>query len=453
MPSIFRDSNLSLEEIISSIRRDLEASAPHYGDVRIRCVATRHDMAMQNALCMITPFQRNHNTSKLPAIKYKNLYLLEEWLPVRELDSYILQTVKYHGLKLNDEIIELGTSFNINGWDYLPGDNAYFSMPGRLYQGRGSFVQTNQEPIVEFNSPVYLDIHQAIQEWIPIRDFNNGSDSRLGSILVFMPEQRAYFSDFSLTEEKLKILIRPDSGLPRDLQLKGVWQSAGKKHVFDQNVSSNEALIDINPYADSIDIFLVGPNNTLYDYRRENRFQHATHSRILKPLRDETSISEVILKSIASGEGQSIEFKPYIDLGHEKAQELIETTIAFANTSGGKILIGISDHCRILGIEKEISHTAHKSSRSEDQVLQDYVGRLRQKIVGALNRSIEIAITVAIVEEHKVLVITVPEGAQKPYAHFQTHDIFVRKGANNVRPNPDTELPNILPNKFNPGIR
>ena len=453
MPSIFRDINLSLEETISSLRRDLEANVPHYENVRIRCVATRHDTAMQNALCMITPFQKNHGTPKRPAIKYKNLYLLEEWFPISELDSYILQTVKYHGLKLNDEIIELGTGFNINGWDYLPGDNAYFSMPGRLYQGRGNFVQTNQEPIVEFNSPVYLDSNQAIQEWIPIRDFNNGSDSRLGSILLFMPEQRAYFRDFSLTEDKLRIIIRPDSGLPSDLQLKGVWQSAGKKHAFDQNVTDNEVLIDINPYADSIDIFLVGPDNTLYDYRRESRFQHATHSRILKPLRDETSTSEVVLKSISSGEGQSLEFKPYIDLGHEKAQELIETTIAFANTSGGKILIGISDHCRILGIEKEILHTAHKTSRSEDQVLQDYIGRLRQKIAGALNRSIEIAITAAIVEDHKVLVIAVPEGAQKPYAHFQTNDIFVRKGANNVRPNPDTELPNILPNKLYPGIR
>lgn len=450
MSSIFRDSNLTLEEIVSNIRRNLEANAAYYGDVRIRCVATRNDTTMQNALCMITPFQKNHTVPKASAIKYKNLHLLEEWFTAETLDSFILQTIKYHGLKLNGEIIELGANFNFNGWEYLPGNNSYFSMPGYLYQGRGNFVQTNQEPIVEFNSPVYLDFNQAIQEWIPIRDFNNGNDSRLGSILLFMPEQRAYFEDFSLKGEKLRIIVRPDTGLPRELQIKGVWQNAGKNSAFNQDVSSNEVLIDINPYADSIDIFLVGPNNTLYDYRRENRFQHTAHPRILNPLRDDTTISEVVQKSISCGEGQSIEFKPYINVSNEKAQELIKTVIAFANTSGGRILIGISDYCTILGIEKEIALTAHKSSSATDQVLQDYIGGLRQKIAGALNRNIDIKIDLAIVEDHKVLVITIPEGTQKPYAHFQTNDIYVRRGANNVRPNPDTELPQILPNKFSP---
>jgi len=53
---------------------------------------------------------------------------------------------------------------------------------------------------------------------------------------------------------------------------------------------------------------------------------------------------------ITQGEGQTVEFKSSFQ------KEVIETVVAFANAQGGKILIGVSDEGKIIGVElqKEI---------------------------------------------------------------------------------------------------
>lgn len=44
-----------------------------------------------------------------------------------------------------------------------------------------------------------------------------------------------------------------------------------------------------------------------------------------------------IEKLISEGESETLEFKPSFN------RDIIETTVAFANTRGGRILIGVSD--------------------------------------------------------------------------------------------------------------
>ena len=49
-------------------------------------------------------------------------------------------------------------------------------------------------------------------------------------------------------------------------------------------------------------------------------------------------------KIIESGEGENLEFKSSFN------NELIETLVAFANTSGGKVIIGINQKNKITGV-------------------------------------------------------------------------------------------------------
>ena len=39
-----------------------------------------------------------------------------------------------------------------------------------------------------------------------------------------------------------------------------------------------------------------------------------------------------------------------------------------------------------------------------------------------------------------IFVVQVAEGAAKPYANIQTRETFIRRGGNDVRPDPDTDL-------------
>jgi len=52
---------------------------------------------------------------------------------------------------------------------------------------------------------------------------------------------------------------------------------------------------------------------------------------------------------IAKGEGQDLDFKYYIS----SASKIAKTLVAFANSSGGRLLIGVKDNGNIVGVESE----------------------------------------------------------------------------------------------------
>ena len=102
------------------------------------------------------------------------------------------------------------------------------------------------------------------------------------------------------------------------------------------------------------------------------------------------------------GENHHIEFKRGFD------KSLIEEVCAFANASGGKILLGIDDKGRVIGLD------SGNKVRSKVQDL------LRQ-----LKPSLDIFIEI---EDDNVIIINVPSGEEKPYACSK--GFFMRMGAN-----------------------
>ena len=111
---------------------------------------------------------------------------------------------------------------------------------------------------------------------------------------------------------------------------------------------------------------------------------------------------EFILKQ---GEGQFIEFKENFDSKH-----LAKEIVAFANSQGGKIFLGISDDCNFNGIE------INNKIKSE---IQD--------IARKCGPSIKIKIGVF----DNVLIVEVEEGVNKPYACSQ--GFYLRSGASSQK--------------------
>ena len=56
-----------------------------------------------------------------------------------------------------------------------------------------------------------------------------------------------------------------------------------------------------------------------------------------------------IQRIIAKGEGQQLGFTIRID----NKQEVARTLVAFANTDGGKLLIGVKDNGKAIGVDPE----------------------------------------------------------------------------------------------------
>ena len=87
---------------------------------------------------------------------------------------------------------------------------------------------------------------------------------------------------------------------------------------------------------------------------------------------EETGLISPIVDTIALGEGPTIEFKSSLqwDLYQNQknadlCQPVLKTMVAFMNSDGGTLLIGVEDSGEIFGLEKDIEITRN----SEDVFL------------------------------------------------------------------------------------
>ena len=56
-----------------------------------------------------------------------------------------------------------------------------------------------------------------------------------------------------------------------------------------------------------------------------------------------------VLSLIAQGESKTLEFKRELP----RFEQIAKTVIAFANTSGGKLLIGVDDNGSLVGVDAD----------------------------------------------------------------------------------------------------
>ena len=111
---------------------------------------------------------------------------------------------------------------------------------------------------------------------------------------------------------------------------------------------------------------------------------------------------------LSEGEGLFVEFKERPD------KSLVREIAAFANASGGKIYIGVSDNSQVIGIEVD--------------------NRLKSQIED-MARNCDPPIPIKLDAAGSVLVISVPESPNKP--HACSAGFFMRIGANAQKLNRD----------------
>jgi ATP-dependent DNA helicase RecG len=108
---------------------------------------------------------------------------------------------------------------------------------------------------------------------------------------------------------------------------------------------------------------------------------------------------------IASGEGYIVEFKQNVN------SDLSKELAAFANASGGRIFIGLTDDGKVQGItitnklKSDIQSVASACDPPVDIRLEDF--------------------------DKKVMIITIPEGRDKPYR--TTNGFYIRTGASSIK--------------------
>jgi len=121
--------------------------------------------------------------------------------------------------------------------------------------------------------------------------------------------------------------------------------------------------------------------------------------------------SDQLHEMLALGEGPSIEFK------RSYTSNLGREICVFANSSGGKVLLGVSDDGEMVGISD--------------------TNRMRSQIQ-TVARSVEPPIRVEIESINSVLCINIPSQKKKPYSFGGK--FYIREGANSQRMSRDELL-------------
>ena len=101
-----------------------------------------------------------------------------------------------------------------------------------------------------------------------------------------------------------------------------------------------------------------------------------------------------ILEIIANGENSCIEFK----LQEIRAKDLAEEIIAFANSEGGSIYLGVGDNGEIVGV-------------TETNVEEKIINICRNNCIpNIIPKVYEVEIN-----SKKIIIIAIPKGLDKPY--------------------------------------
>lgn len=127
-----------------------------------------------------------------------------------------------------------------------------------------------------------------------------------------------------------------------------------------------------------------------------------------------------LLGLIEQGEGRQTEFKRLV----HSPRKIAKSIVAFANTEGGKILIGVDDDGRITGIH------------SEKEMLEILFEAVRLHVVP------EVAVETEVVDYKRriILVVTVPKSPHRPHWHVADNkkSCYLREGSSNKKVKRDT---------------
>lgn len=447
MQEVLRGYNLTHEQIVEHLRSILARTVEADESVRIRCVSVESGNEWHNAICVIDLLEKNQPPQQKQSLRYPRIHLLEERIETVAFIEGILDAISKGIICVDRESVTMNVRARFNEWDFVPSDNNFSKYPGYLY--KTPYIQlpqgTHHVPLLAYDLPFYPNAYFAIRDWMDFKQFHMEQDASLGAIYVFVPERRAYFQKLSIEQKTLKVSVVNNHA--QELRLKGAWERSNGCVQFDHLVVETNLMISVPDQVEGWELYLLGKDGTVYDFHRETKLWTLGQERVLGVAPGGEEHLVIVQKAIQQGEGETTEFKPYIKERGSKFNELVKSVIAFANTKGGALIVGISDDCVAEGVEREVKQEASKNSSTPETQLERYIGWLRQNIVGELNRNIDLSVSPVVIDGHTVVLISIPEGAQKPYANVKTNSIYIRRGANNVVPHPDHELPDIVRNE------
>ncbi|KXS31618.1 MAG: Uncharacterized protein AWT59_2252 [Candidatus Gallionella acididurans] len=367
--------------------------------------------------------------------EYPEAVLFEDWLTFDELYEFIGKALQ-GSFSLGEYLLEAPNASRQWNKERQPLSNNYMPYAGYVWTSR-FHDQNFSTPSVLLapQQPYYPDLHEAVKDWLPFTIYHGQSDGRKGEINLLLPETRAYFEDAIPNCDFVDLFIAGAEINRLMLEVKGAWWDEEGIHHFSEQVSDGHVRLNIPENVKRLDYILVDAVGSVFDYQQEDGYRHTGLGRNRKTDKART-VANIVREACKNGEGLKIEFKPFIYPENNKLKEIFKAVVAFANSQGGQIFIGINDEGELEGINTALGKWAEAVP---DEVACDrYLGIIRTKIRDELRSDVQLEFSQTIVDGQRIVIIDVAESNDKPVTFKQEQTtLYLRRGSNNSKTSPE----------------
>ncbi len=395
---------LSREELDyrDRILRDLDARKSFYGKMQIKLAACRDRMTNTMALrfARVSFIQSGSLERAVNKQDYGDLVLAEFYENPENLKPLL-------------EDLMINSTFKAGGFEYvapfgIQNRQDYF-VSSKSGWGFGSldwpsnhydFVGTNVGSF--FDGPFLkpgLPPHQNLDEAVSAHFEYTMSGTNDRRIELLLPDYRARISRIVIDGRTIRVSLE-------QTQKNGVYAqfastNANRKPSYSDTIEpkSSEISYTSPDEVSTMNIYIIDDSGKRIDARQADlRYAYIPPGVVIA---NELENLEAIVRR---GESDTVEFKEIYD-----KDSVLRAAIAFANSKGGMIFIGVSDQAEIPGF---------KGNPEE----------VKNSITNALSKNCDPSIiwtsTTAEIRGQQVFVVRVPEGQNKPYVSEQ--GIYVR---------------------------
>ncbi len=378
-----------------------------------------------------------------PSIRHHKLSLIEEWITGPQAALERLQSALSGAAMIDSTEITGGASYTTvaesgrwhkseTGWKEW-----YFSSRLSRSENLGE-NDLPSEPILAPHSPPFVHGAHAMQEWLhKNRDaWESERDSAPWELMTILPDTRIRITDATWAQTLLTVML--EVGVPEQTYEVQVLYGGSSDKRHDIAVATPGQLhFQIPEGTETVHIFIIDDTGELLSQRSLRRPVDVVSAKSANVSEEEQTRLELL-----GGEGARVEFKPYVESKDQsKEAELIKTVVAFSNTEGGRLYVGVDDS----GVPQGFSELKRATKRTDDNVdlhIKSITDRLDQLFRSNVKPPPRYELKVHDKEGRPVIIVDVKKGDQPPYATSQ-NEYFVRHGSSSMRPDP-SELRRLM---------
>jgi predicted nucleotide-binding protein len=170
------------------------------------------------AIARIDVLREDEATASAEILDYETFCFVKEPLSLAELYSRIegLGSLQFEA---DGTRFQFASGFGFSD-QYEPSNNQYGDWPGTLFNVSMNNVSLASGPLLHHELPSYTSVYEAIKEFTGLKQFNDYSDSRIGHLLLYIPNVDARIARLTLTGHSLQFHLEtriPLSSLTLDI--------------------------------------------------------------------------------------------------------------------------------------------------------------------------------------------------------------------------------------------